>query len=209
MRNLILLFILNLILCCSNDKDNGIMDANYKMSVYGRNLPTRSNMDSVEMVLRNAYTVRWNAHDGTIWWGFSLGTEEQFYDGGGCQRDFENRRFLFSGEWVIIATYQDIEPQLGWLITTGHDVLFIGIRDTITGEFFDIQHGDWATIPNRCVDDTMGYIPNAVMSSACAKIIEAYNKKDYATCYRIFDTAFVFVPTTGAKWRALKEAGIE
>ncbi len=208
MRYLILLLILNLILCCSKNNDNGILDANYKMAVYGRNLPTRSTVDSVETVLKHAYTVRWNPNDGTIP-GFSLGTEDQFYDGGGCQRDFENRRFLFSGEWVIIATYQDIEPQLGGLITTGRDVLFVGLRDTTTGEFFDIHHGDWASIPNRCVDDTIGYIPNSIMSSACTKIIEAYNKKDYATCYGIFDTAFVFVPTTGAKWRALKEAGIE
>ncbi len=207
MNKLTLLLFTGLILCCCKNEDNDL-DENCKMSVYGRSMPTKGVVDSVEIVLKNAYTVRWNPNDGTIP-GFSLGTEEWYYDGGGCQRDFENRRFLIAGGWVIIPAYDNPAPSLGPLITTGHDIVFVGIRDTITGEYFDIHYGDWSSIPKSCVDDTLGYIPNAIMSSACAKIIEAYNKKDYATCYAVFDSAFVFVPTTGAKWRALKEAGIE
>lgn len=208
MKKLTLLLFTSLILWCCKEENNGVLDSDHKMVVYGRNMQTRSIVDSVEIVLRNTYTVRWNPNDGTVP-GFSLGTGERFYDGGGCQRDFENRRFLFAGGWVIIPAYDNPEPQIGELITTGHDVIFIGIRDTITGELFDIQYGNWDNTINRCVDDTIGYIPNAVMSSACARIIEAYNKKDYATCYAVFDSAFVFIPTTGAKWRALKETGIE
>lgn len=207
MKNLTLVLLASLTLWGCKDGDNDL-DENYKMSVYGRSILTKGMADSVEIVLKNAYTVRWNPNDGTVP-GFSLGTEEWYYDGGGCQRDFENRRFLFAGGWVIIPAYDNPAPSLGPLITTGNDVMFIGLRDTITGELFDIHYGDWASIPRRCIDDTLGYIPNAIMSSACARIIEAFNKKDYATCYAVFDSAFVFVPTTGSKWRALKEAGIE
>lgn len=208
MKKLILLLLAGLTLWGCKDEDDGLLDANHKMVIYGRSTPTRSVVDSIEIVLKYAHKVSWDPNDGTIP-AFCLGVQEWYYDGGGCQRDFENRRFLFAGGWVIIPEYENLTPSLGELITTGHDVIFVGIRDTITGELFDLQYGDWSSIPKRCVDDTIGYIPNAIMSSACAKIIEAYNKKDYATCYAVFDSAFVFVPTTGAKWRALKEAGIE
>lgn len=56
---------------------------------------------------------------------------------------------------------------------------------------------------------TIGYIPNEVTTRARREVTAAFNKEDYEECYRLFDELFVFVPTTGAKWRAMKAAGIE
>lgn len=57
--------------------------------------------------------------------------------------------------------------------------------------------------------DTIAYIPNAVMREAEKNITEAYARGDYAACYKLFDTAITFFPITGAEWRALKEQGVE
>jgi hypothetical protein len=57
--------------------------------------------------------------------------------------------------------------------------------------------------------DTIAYVPNQVLRSAQAIIKPAYDEGDYATCYQVFDSAFVFIPITGAEWRALKEQGLE
>ncbi len=55
--------------------------------------------------------------------------------------------------------------------------------------------------------DTIAYVPNDVLRNAQAIIKPAYDTGDYATCYQAFDSAFVFIPITGAEWRALKEQG--
>ena len=55
--------------------------------------------------------------------------------------------------------------------------------------------------------DTIGYIPRAVMANAETEITKAYNEKRYADCYELFDTAFTFLPTTGAEYKAMQEAG--
>ncbi|MEG1648339.1 MAG: hypothetical protein RR277_00455 [Rikenellaceae bacterium] len=57
--------------------------------------------------------------------------------------------------------------------------------------------------------DTIAYIPNKVIRAACKKIEVAFKAGDFIECKRLFDEAFVFIPTTGAKWRAMKAAGIE
>ena len=62
---------------------------------------------------------------------------------------------------------------------------------------------------NDAIFDTVAYIPNSVVLDARAKITTAFDAGDYETCYHLFDDAYVFLPTTGPKWRALKAAGIE
>ena len=57
--------------------------------------------------------------------------------------------------------------------------------------------------------DTVAYIPNAVIQRAEAAIKTAFDAGDYDECMRLFEEAYVFIPTTGAEWRALKAAGIE
>ena len=53
--------------------------------------------------------------------------------------------------------------------------------------------------------DTIAYIPNSVIRAAEIEIKAAYDKKEYDTVYRLFETAFTFQPITGAEWRELKK----
>ena len=55
--------------------------------------------------------------------------------------------------------------------------------------------------------DTIAYIPNSVMQDLEQRITAAYDAGDYATCYRLFEDAFVFTPITGAEWLELKAEG--
>lgn len=55
--------------------------------------------------------------------------------------------------------------------------------------------------------DTIAYIPNKVMRAAEAAIKEAWAIENYDEVYRLFDEVFVFQPTTGAEYRALKANG--
>ena len=57
--------------------------------------------------------------------------------------------------------------------------------------------------PNMVID-TVAYIPNAILRSAEEKIKAAYAIQNYTECYSVFDSAFVFIPITGAEWRVLK-----
>jgi hypothetical protein len=41
------------------------------------------------------------------------------------------------------------------------------------------------------------------------KITAAFNAGDLEECQRLFYEAYVFLPTTGAKWLEMKKAGIE
>ena len=85
----------------------------------------------------------------------------------------------------------DIIDQIGDYQTEfigGHD--FILVR----GETFETE-------------DTIAYIPNSVIKEARISIKAAYDAGDYAKVYKLFDTAFTFIPITGEEWRALKAAG--
>lgn len=57
--------------------------------------------------------------------------------------------------------------------------------------------------------DTIAYIPNAVLRAAETRIKAAYAIQDYASCYQVFDSAFVFIPITGQEWQYLKAAHIQ
>lgn len=56
---------------------------------------------------------------------------------------------------------------------------------------------------NRNVD-TIAYFDNREMRAAEAKIKAAFADKDYAACYKLFETAFVFRPITGAEYLELQ-----
>lgn len=60
---------------------------------------------------------------------------------------------------------------------------------------------------DKVLFDTIAYIPNSVLRSAETSIKAAYDRNDFASCYQIFDSAYVFIPITGPEWRALKANG--
>ncbi len=103
---------------------------------------------------------------------------------GVCERDTVNNRIVGYSAWVITAE--------GSLSTE-----FIESRN------FLLINYDWDT-----VRDTLGYIPNSVMIAAETAIKAAYEEDDYEECYRLFQEAFVFYPTTGERYLQLVEEGL-
>lgn len=99
-------------------------------------------------------------------------------------RDLENNRIIGSSTWVV--------AQNGTLETS-----LISDSDLILVTFDHENHPV----------DTIAYIPNSIMRETEKQITNAYNASDYATCYRLFEEAFVFTPITGAEWLELKAEG--
>ncbi|MFA5849935.1 MAG: hypothetical protein WC833_08625 [Bacteroidales bacterium] len=103
-----------------------------------------------------------------------------------AQRDIANTRLLMWGT--------DIITQQGKYCTD-----FIEGRDIV---FRVLTSPTWPAIW-----DTVAYIPNSIIASARTKIIKEFADSNYTAVYRVFDSAFVFTPITGAQWKALKLAG--
>lgn len=99
-------------------------------------------------------------------------------------RDLDRNRIVMSSTWVI--------RQNGELETYA-----LGMRDQILVTLDEENHPV----------DTIAYIPNSVMQDLEQRITAAYEAGDYATCYRLFEEGFVFIPITGAEWLELKAEG--
>lgn len=84
----------------------------------------------------------------------------------------------------------------------------IGSDGTLTTNFMDSKNIIVAihNEQNR-PKDTIAYIPNKVMSDAAIEIKAAYAAENYAECYRLFDQAFRFLPTTGKEYREMQAQG--
>lgn len=100
------------------------------------------------------------------------------------QRDLENNRLLMFSDDVI-------DPVHGLV------PFFIECTDLV-----------FVKMENYIITDTLAYIPNTTLRAAEAIIKTAYAEEDYETCYRTFDNAWRFIPTTGEQWRKLKEQGL-
>lgn len=53
----------------------------------------------------------------------------------------------------------------------------------------------------------IAYIPNKRMEDAEAAITQAYNDGNYDEAYRLFQELYTAIPTTTARWKALKAKG--
>lgn len=117
-------------------------------------------------------------------------------------RDFERNRLMFYGIDVMSN-----EDRLGLMITEDdqYDMVFVVAytKDGVVLPDELYNSGEFTRL------DTVAYIPNEVLFRARREIKAAFAAQDYEKCFSLFDKAFIFVPTTGEKWRALKEAGIE
>ena len=199
MRFLLTLAVLiSLIAGCEKDK-NGF-NPNYQLVVQGQ-LSTKSvdSVDSVLNVVKNARTCTF-LRDGRKVTTF-LGANDNYLDYENQIRDFENRRFLYSGKYVIYT-----EGVLGMYIVGASDLIYESRLDSLGNTIdprFDLDYHGAMTM------DTIAYIPNKILKKAQDGIIAAFNAGDYETCYELFDNAFIFIPTTGEKYRKLKELGIE
>lgn len=121
------------------------------------------------------------------------------------QRDSVNHRILWYGSNVVYETtsWGDTTLHLGGFIVDYYNLVFTVSYNTLSNEVIhpDSALGDYWRL------DTVAYIPNSVVYKARELITEAFEKKDYKRCYELFDSAYVFIPTTGEKYRALMEKG--
>ena len=207
----LILFLLVAVLATACEKKNKPLDPDAKVSITGVRSVSKANAgelpsegiagtgltDSLEFITRYALEIRMT--DGNLTPNRGIGAEPDTYY---MMRDFENWKLKF---WASDAITSDGLSLTSW-VTLSTDIVLIVLKEEdgravhpleLGARYFELVH------------DTVAYIPNAAVLEARAKITAAFNQQDYESCYKIFDDTYVFVPTTGEKWRAMKAAGIE
>jgi len=121
-------------------------------------------------------------------------------------------QYNFKGDrWerVFESNQRDLNPENPMLKMYGLDI--INQEGNYVPDF--IESVDCLIIkfdlfaPYGAPRDTLAYIPNATLRAAETVIKQAYESKNEQLVLNTFNTAFTFLPITGAEWRALKAAG--
>lgn len=198
----ILLVVLAVIASCSKD-DKQKLDPLIKVTGVSRLPQLRSGEINDSLAFITRYAWKWSAfskkYNQSVKRAFGLGGDDMWLS----QRDTLNNKLLLLDVDVIM------EGELGGFVVDHSDVVLLGVKQP--GEDKLIHPKDQGSVGDmaKLIDDTIGYIPNRVILDAREKITKAFNAGDYIECQRLFNEAYVFIPTTGAKWRAMKAAGIE
>lgn len=195
----------------TGDKKPVLLDPNVGLSVGGVNSLTHSRYnskgiagtdmtDSISFIVKYAWSMKYKS---------PYTYYESHVSGYPEYRDDANNKIKMYGTDVIKS-----ETELGYFITKeSFDIIFVmGFdKDSLPISMVDFMIASDAgnPIPWPIYYDTVAYIPNKVYRRAEMDIRNAFAAKDIKRCYELFDSAFVFVPTTGARWLALKAAGIE
>lgn len=107
------------------------------------------------------------------------------------QKDLENERIVMWGG-MIMNSFNNKEGRLEL------DDYFFKVRDLRI----------LAPIPEGETEEPIiAYIPNKKMEEAEAAITTAYNEGNYDEVYRLFQELYTAIPTTTARWQALKAKG--
>ena len=184
-----------------NEKNNPFV-LDFLIKVTGVNsLPVKSEKikDSLAFITRYAWEVsvfskEYNSRANRA---FGLGSDGEWL----FLRDTINNKLMFTDIDVI----NNGRP--GYFIVDYTDILFLGrIKDGVLVHAKDAYTVDFSQEP---IFDTLAYIPNRIVLEAREKITKAFEAKNYEECQRLFNEAYIFIPTTGTKWKAMKEAGIE
>ena len=207
-----ILFLLVTVLATACEKKNKPLDPDAKVSITGVRSVSKADVgelpsediagtgltDSLEFITRYALEIRMT--DGNLTPNRGIGAEPDTYY---MMRDFENWKLKF---WASDAITSDGLSLTSW-VTLSTDIVLIVVKEEDGRAIHPLELDN--TRYFELVHDTVAYIPNAAVLEARAKITAAFNQQDYESCYKIFDDTYVFVPTTGEKWRAMKAAGIE
>lgn len=118
-------------------------------------------------------------------------------------RDTVENKITFMG-WDVLWPLSDSTYILGNLIT-GEDVLLRIALDS-NNNVWNPLDGNVRLISGY---DTVSYIPNSLMRRNEKILDSLFAVKDYEGCYQMFDTAYRFIPITGAEWLQLKKDSIE
>ncbi|MDY4245345.1 MAG: hypothetical protein SOX65_02565 [Porphyromonas sp.] len=107
------------------------------------------------------------------------------------QKDYENERIMMWGGMIM----NDNNNKEGRLEL---DDYFFKVRDLrILGVLRD----------GETEQPIIAYIPNKRMEEAEVAITKAYNEGNYDEVYRLFQELYTAIPTTTARWQALKAKG--
>lgn len=107
------------------------------------------------------------------------------------QKDYENERIMMWGGMIM----NDFDNKEGRLELKDY---FFKVRDLrILGVLRD----------GETEQPIIAYIPNKRMEEAEAAITTAYNEGRYDDVYRLFQELYTAIPTTTARWQALKAKG--
>ena len=107
------------------------------------------------------------------------------------QKDLENERIMMWGG-MIMNSFNNKEGRLEL------DDYFFKVRDLRI----------LAPIPEGETEEPIiAYIPNKRMEEAEVAITTAYNEGNYDEVYRLFQELYTAIPTTTARWQALKAKG--
>lgn len=107
------------------------------------------------------------------------------------QKDYENERIVMWGG-MIMNDYNNKEGRLEL------DDYFFKVRDL---RILARLQGD------EKEQRIIAYIPNKRMEEAEVAITKAYNEGNYDEVYRLFQELYTAIPTTTARWQALKAKG--
>lgn len=127
-----------------------------------------------------------------------------------ASRDFEKKRVKVGMAYQVVYIDEQGVGYLGPMVSgTYRDwVLKVAYSSDIPGEWYDVMtETPDGGLPVTKQRDTIAYIPNKVVIEAEQKIKAAFDAGDYEECLRLFKEAYVFTPTTGPQWRALKAKG--
>ena len=101
------------------------------------------------------------------------------------QKDYENERIMMWGEMIVE-------------------------RDGTLNDYF-LKVRDFRILARLQGDEKeqriIAYIPNKRMEEAEVAITKAYNEGNYDEVYRLFQELYTAIPTTTARWQALKAKG--
>lgn len=107
------------------------------------------------------------------------------------QKDYEHERIMMWGGMIM----NDFDNKEGRLELKDY---FFKVRDLrILGVLRD----------GETEQPIIAYIPNKRMEEAEASITKAYNEGNYDEVYRLFQELYTAIPTTTARWQALKAKG--
>lgn len=170
------------------DKNDGRLDPNAKISLRAaKNTPktadaaTRAEEHlSAREIVERAHTI---AFTNKRYIPDSKGITRGFAEN---QRDIANERLLMYGTDIISYPQGELNNN------------FIGAEDVVIQGLVNLE---------LSILDTIAYIPDATLRAAEIAVKEAYAREDYTAVYKLFDSAFTFLPITGAEWRELKAKG--
>lgn len=126
----------------------------------------------------------------------------------------EQSLVMFSDQTGFTETFSNtMDAEVARVDTINDRAIFLAMRIICDGEINEnwLPYRNWYIMEQSDVfgaGDTVAYIPNAQLDFAEDTIRKLFKAGDYDSIYKIFETAFQFIPCTGAEFKEMKEKGL-